>query len=219
MRGALTKAARSRPRDDNYDPTALNGDAPLPPDAAAHLKQVRAAIRGDRKVRLSYRKATDGVASDRVVSPYMVLKRAGRYFVVGVAEQARALRVYRLDRIAGVAQIDEPRTEVSRVSLDALSASDRAFLGAGTPQLRVRYSPRIARWIEERELVERCADGSVIATYPLGDMDWAIRHVLQYGPEAEVVGPEEVREKARAYLRGCTSQYPDKRYVDDWRRY
>ena len=60
-----------------------------------------------------------------LVRQYMVLKGAGRFFVVGVAEQRRALRVYRLDRIAGVAEINEPRATVSRVSLDALSAGDR----------------------------------------------------------------------------------------------
>src|SRR4051812_9878692 len=30
--------------------------------------------------------------------------------------------------------------------------------------------------------------------HPLADLDWAVQHLLQYGPEVEVLGPAEVRE-------------------------
>jgi predicted DNA-binding transcriptional regulator YafY len=31
-------------------------------------------------------------------------------------------------------------------------------------------------------------------SHPLADTDWAVRHVLQYGPDATVLEPAEVRE-------------------------
>ena len=36
--------------------------------------------------------------------------------------------------------------------------------------------------------------------HPIADGEWAIRHVLQYGPDAEVVAPEELRAAVRARL-------------------
>jgi len=60
--------------------------------------------------------------------------------------------------------------------------------------MRVRYSPRIARWIAERERREQDVDGSVTLEHPMLDIDWAVRYVLQYGAEAEVVSPSRVRE-------------------------
>jgi predicted DNA-binding transcriptional regulator YafY len=57
----------------------------------------------------------------------------------------------------------------------------------------VRYSPRIARWIAEREKVPLDDDGSLTLEHPLADEEWAVRHVLQYGPEAEVLAPASVR--------------------------
>jgi proteasome accessory factor C len=111
---------------------------------------------------------------------------------VGWCEKAQARRVFRLDRLEGVELLSTPRRD-GEVSLEGLK--DRAFLGdGGGEQLKVRYSARIARWIEEREVVERLDDGSVVGTYPLGDVEWAVRHVLQYGKEAEVVAPEHLRE-------------------------
>jgi len=37
-------------------------------------------------------------------------------------------------------------------------------------------------------------DGSLTVTYRVASPDWLVRHVLQYGDAAEVVGPEGYRE-------------------------
>ena len=37
-------------------------------------------------------------------------------------------------------------------------------------------------------------DGSLVMEHPLADPDWAVRHVLQYGPDATVLDPPEIRE-------------------------
>lgn len=163
------------------------------PESANHLQVLRRAIRARRRVRLVYRKASQGQAEGREVSPHMVLRSRGRFFVVAWCEKAGALRVFRLDRVEGVELLSVARRE-AEVRLEGL---ERAFLGdGGGEQLKVRYSARIARWIEEREVVERMEDGSVVGKYPLGDVEWAVRHVLQYGPEAEVLEPVEVRTRA-----------------------
>jgi len=60
--------------------------------------------------------------------------------------------------------------------------------------LVVRYSPRIARWVAEREQVPVEDDGSVTVSWPLADDEWAVRHVLQYGADATVLAPVRVRD-------------------------
>jgi predicted DNA-binding transcriptional regulator YafY len=57
-------------------------------------------------------------------------------------------------------------------------------------------------------MVERLEDGSVVGMYPLGDVEWAVRYVLQYGKEAEVVGPEEVKSTAIGFLRKLRTASP-----------
>jgi predicted DNA-binding transcriptional regulator YafY len=44
------------------------------------------------------------------------------------------------------------------------------------------------------------ADGGVIVSYLVASPEWLVRHVLQYGPEAEVVGPPSYRELMRKQL-------------------
>ena len=65
--------------------------------------------------------------------------------------------------------------------------------------------PRIARWIAEREGKTLAEDGSLTMEHPLADTDWAVRHVLQYGPEVTVLEPAEVREAVVQRLQGMAN--------------
>jgi predicted DNA-binding transcriptional regulator YafY len=67
--------------------------------------------------------------------------------------------------------------------------------------MTVRYSPRVARWVAEREGLELAADGSLTMEHPVADEAWAVRHVLQYGPDAEVLVPETMRHLILERLR------------------
>ena len=69
------------------------------------------------------------------------------------------------------------------------------------PRVACSASPSaIARWIAEREGKPLAADGSLTVEHPLADPEWAVRHVLQYGPDAEVVEPESVRSELKVRL-------------------
>jgi len=74
--------------------------------------------------------------------------------------------------------------------------------------MRVRYSPRIARWIAEREGRELEPDGSLTMEHPLADIQWGVRHVLQYGPDAEVLEPADVRDELTRRLAGLVGRTP-----------
>ena len=71
--------------------------------------------------------------------------------------------------------------------------------------MRVRYSARVARGIAEREGITPNPDGSLTMSYPLADPQWAVRHVLQYGPNAEILEPAELRAEVARRLLGMVS--------------
>ena len=168
--------------------------------SAAHLSALRAAFRAHQKVDLDYRKGDSEEISSRVVQPYSFVNSSGAWYVVAYCENSEALRIFRLDRIARVAAT--PATyeipDTYRVA-EAIQGS-RALSPGTVKEMKVRYSPRIARWIAEREDGEHEPDGSFTVTHPLADVGWGVRHVLQYGPEAEVLEPAEVRDTIRTTL-------------------
>jgi proteasome accessory factor C len=144
-------------------------------------------------VRLTYRKADAEEPSSRVVCPYGIVFANGMWYAVAQCESSEGIRIFRLDRVEQVEPLEARYDSPRGFSIDAMVKDGRAFQSAEAGTLRVRYSPRIARWIAEREGKQVAADGSLVMDHPLADRDWAVRHVLQYGPDAEVLEPDEVR--------------------------
>jgi proteasome accessory factor C len=165
------------------------------------VETLRAYAKDLTKARMTYRRGDSAESSERVVHPFAVLPVRGKWFLVAWCERSDSVRFFRVDRVQSVEQLADHFTRPKDVDLDALLAQDRAFASPVAERLVVEYSPRIARWIAEREEGEQMPDGSFVVSHPLADDAWAVRHVLQYGPEARVVSPKRVREKVIATLR------------------
>jgi predicted DNA-binding transcriptional regulator YafY len=141
---------------------------------------------------LLYQRANDTEPTWRRVTPLGFVHASGAWFLVAFNDGTTDLRVFRFDRIAEVRRTGETFTP-AEFDLDAVVRDGRVFVGEVHESVRVRYSPRIARWITERKGAAAAVDGSVTVEYPLADAEWAVRHVLQYGPDAEVESPASVR--------------------------
>jgi proteasome accessory factor C len=158
-----------------------------------HLRSLREAFRQHRKVRLSYRKAGDQEATARVICPYGIVFASGMWYAVAHDEGSDGVRIFRLDRVQEVQQLEARYDSPRNFSMDTIVQEGRAFQSDQPETLRLRYSSRIARWIAEREGKTLAEDGSLTVDHPLADSEWAVRHVLQYGPDVEVLEPEGVR--------------------------
>lgn len=159
-----------------------------------HLRLLRQANRSRRRVRLGYRKAAEEAASTRVLCPYDVVFTSGMWYIVADCGD-EGLRFFRLDRVESVEVLEEKYERPRDFRLESVMPHGRAFQAGDAETLRVRYSAPVARWIAERERHDLEPDGSLVLTHPLADAEWAVRHVLQYGPDAEVLEPESVRQE------------------------
>jgi len=200
-RERLRKVITRLPATDGMPLAASSGSA----GGVRELAIVRDALMARRAISISYRRGSATEATERVIHPYAVISARGAWYVAALCAHASELRIFRLDRMERATLLDERFTIPDDFVLDDVLASGRAFLGAVPDQLRVRYTPRVARWIAEREGATPDADGSLTMEYPLADLDWAVRHVLQYGPDAVVLGPEQVRIAVRERLQAMQS--------------
>jgi len=158
------------------------------------LAVLRQARHAHRKVRIVYRKPDMTVADARIVCPYAVLVANGAWYLAGRCEHSSGLRLFRVDRIEAASMLDATCAVPADFTPHQLVQDGRPFVSsAPVGTLVVRYSPHIARWIAEREGAPLAEDGSLTLGYPLADTEWALRHVLQYGADAEVLAPEAVR--------------------------
>src|SRR4051794_20113103 len=166
-----------------------------------HLRALREAFRQRRRVRLRYRKAAEEKSSVRIICPSGVVFASGMWYAVALCDAADEVRIFRLDRIEDVelldAKFDPPKDNV----VETILREGRAFQAPSPGTLRVRYSPRVARWIAEREGKQLDGDGSLTMEHPVADTDWAVRHLLQYGPEVDVLEPEAIRTELQRRLK------------------
>jgi proteasome accessory factor C len=140
----------------------------------------------------------DGAAPEvRTLDPYALAYAEGEWYAIGHSAEAGGVRVFRLDRILA-AEVDTGMFEVP-ADFDAAAyvSGGRVFQTDEAPVVRVRYSPRVARWIEEREDVERLEDGSVVVRHVAASPRWLVSHALRYGADAEVLEPAGFRALVR----------------------
>lgn len=181
-------------------PNGVHGVALGTEGDTGHLATVRAALRETRKLRLAYRKSGAALAGERTVRPYGLLAGNGMLYIVAHCEREEALRLFRMDRVEAAEVSDASFERPAGFSVDDLVGDGRVFQHDAPEFMQVRYSPRVARWIAEREGKTRASNGTLTVDHPLADAEWGLRHVLQYGPDAEIVGPPSMRERVRERL-------------------
>jgi predicted DNA-binding transcriptional regulator YafY len=157
-----------------------------------HLTAMRTAIAECRTLELRYRSSGATESTTRIVAPQSLVFAEHVWYLVASAADG-ALRFFRLDRVEATRVLDERFDRDPSIGARVLEAG-RAFSSETTQRMTVRYSPRIARWVAEREGLQLAEDGSLTMEHPVADESWAVRHVLQYGPDVEVLAPESMRE-------------------------
>ena len=185
----LRKAITQLPSNDRHE--ALRHASLADTVNAGQLQTIRTAVREGRALRVSYRASGASESADRHVRPHALVYAEQMWYVVTLGDDD-VLRHYRLDRMEHVEMLDD-RFETDGTILERVMQARRAFASDTPRRLTVWYSPRIARWVAEREGGTLAADGSLTLEHPLADDSWAVRHVLQYGPEAKVLAPDDVR--------------------------
>jgi proteasome accessory factor C len=168
------------------------------PGDADRLATIRGVVDRRRALRITYYTATRDETSDRVIDPMRVLLVEGRAYVEAWCRQAEAVRMFRVDRIDGFTELDEP----ARPPREARSNdfSDGVFRSSPDQPLVTLRVSRSARWITEYYPCESVADteGEMWqVTLRVSDLAWARRLVLGLGSTVVVLDPPELVEAVR----------------------
>jgi proteasome accessory factor B len=168
------------------------------PDLAGpRLLQVVEAVLGRRSIRFVYRPSS-GDVGERHLDPWAIVFRGGHWYVVGLDRVRGEPRSFRLSRVVSeISDAGEGSTPPD--DFDAREQVKAGPWGIGEPagEAVVAFAPDVAWWAIRtvpNGRVERArADGWVEVTVPAGDLDAMASWVLSFGPDAEAVGPAELR--------------------------
>lgn len=154
-----------------------------------------------RRCRIRYLASGAAEPAWREVEPYIMVRADGRWYAVSRCRDVEGIRFFRADRVLEAEPGDATFEVPDGFDVAEFLDDGHLYQPRNDVEVTVRYGSRVARWVRERGPVEEHEDGSVEVTHSVSDLDWIVRHVLRYGPEAEVVDPPAVRRRVAGAAR------------------
>lgn len=170
------------------------------PGTEVDVAELAWALRHGRQLRIQYRRSADTKTSPRVVDPYGLVAKAGRWYLI--ADVRGAGRLFALERLTHYERLDAPATLRPGQNLRTVWAALKERTespGGVSVTVRLRESRvDLARRILGTRIhtVSPADEGwcTVVVRYP--DVE-SVRQLLQFGDHIEVRTPEAARERIR----------------------
>ena len=175
---------------------------------------VARAVRDRRLLRVRYRRFGARRARDHEIEPVHLTCLDGEWTLVGRIRPYQNLVLLALSRMQ---TLETTTTPVPPIPFDPEAFFANRFSrfvaeSGAVHRIAVRFSAAAAPGIAERrwhpdQRTERRRDGSVVLRFPAPSLYEVERWVLQWGAEAEVLEPPELREAVAAHARRMAAAY------------
>lgn len=188
------------------DSTAWFADS----EAAVDVADLASALRHRRRLRIQYRRSAEKQASTRVVDPYGIVAKSGRWYLI--ADDQGDGRLFALERLSSYEQLDAPAALRPGATLRTRwTALKERTEGQGRVSVTVRL-PENGIDLAWRILGNRIHDISdaengwctVVVRYP--DIE-SVRQLLQFGDHIEILAPEAARERISQLARDLAERH------------
>lgn len=183
-------------------------------ESAPLLPLLQEAVWQERKLRFTYVRG-DGVSVERVVDPLGLVAKGSVWYLVAAVEGEP--RSYRVSRLKAAEIVDEACARPEDFDLAAFWSESTSYFTTHLPRysatLRVEPSaaPRVRSggWYTrlEREGAPD-AEGWIPVVILFDDEHSALEYVLSFGPQMEVIEPQELREQVIRAAEGIVAHYP-----------
>ncbi len=195
----------------SFDPGALHT-----PDAGVFRTLLR-AWQQRRRARVRYRSLSTGRTATRDLAPYHVANHRGDWYVAAHDPGHDDVRLFALHRCLSAELTDEPFVIPAGFRYERFMSGAFGVMRGGTPrEVVVRFAARQGRWIRERQWhrsarVEVRPDGDVILRMRVAETSGVRRWLMQFGSEAEVLAPADLRREVARELSRALGAYRSRR--------
>jgi len=180
---------------------------------AGHFGVVAGALMRRRRLHVKHFNRVSGAVTERDLSPQSLVYYRDNWYLDAWCHLRNDLRSFSVDAFREAAMLDERAKEVAKSDLEEyLSSGYGIFAGRKVEWATIRFTSLAARWVSaqrwhSKQRSRREEDGSYVLELPYANDQELLMDVLKYGPEAEVLGPPALRERAAQQLREAAAKY------------
>ena len=218
LASVFDKIQQSLPQKLKVDPAWMNERILIFPEPATTIKPevwdtVAAAIRENRRLRISHRSPDAKRWSTRSIEPYYLVSYRGEWYVTSMCRKRGSIRTFALSRVRRAELLSQTFTMPEQYSVDAMFG-DRfgIFWKEQMYKVSIRFSPQTAPYIKERQWhplqrIKSNSDGSIILEFTTNHINEVVHWVLSWGPGARVLEPGVLVERIKQDLGAAVGQY------------
>ena len=183
------------------------------PDSIFQLAS--AAVFSRRRLQFTYRARSDDDETERSVSPQRLTRYRDNWYLDAWCHKREGLRTFALERIGEPRLLSQLALDIDDLQLDQHYAEAYGiFSGQARQRALLRFSPHRARWVADEtwhpeQRGRLLPDGAYEMEIPYGRPDELILDVLRYGPDVEVLAPDELRHQVAERLRRAVAIYAE----------
>jgi len=171
-----------------------------------HFKTIMSALLNRLRLKIHHYRRGLGSGLGRVISPQRLVYYRNNWYLDAWCHLREDLRCFAVDAIGRLELLDDKACEVDEGELDReFTSTYGIFAGCRTTDVVLRFSPVCARWVarEEWHPDQRAAvdeQGRYLLSLPCSHDTELLMDIMRYGPEVEILQPEELRRRIEKLL-------------------
>jgi predicted DNA-binding transcriptional regulator YafY len=218
LRSALEKISERLPEKVQVDPADVQAiirfrGSAIIPISGKLFTDINKACDAHKQLEFTYFAASKGETTSRHVDPQILLHDRGAWYLVAYCHARQALRMFALHRMRDYKILDVTFEPMTRDEINKwMDAAFQLEHGERKHNVTVQFAPHAARYIRERvwhpqQILEDSPDGSCTLSFPASSLEEVLRWLGQYGSDALVVEPEELRVMLVESLNATLARY------------
>lgn len=169
-----------------------------------------------KRIDITYHARESNQTSQRIVSPQRIVRYRDNWYLDAYCHQREALRNFAIDRIKQIKLLNIPAQQIDEAMLSQHFADAYGiFAGKSDKTAVLIFNAYRARWVAEemwhpKQQGRFLEDGRYEVSIPYGKSQELIMDILKYGPDVEVIAPEELRQAVKERLIQALGIYREK---------